>query len=277
MCFLVTDIGHEDILLSYPWLATFGPKFNWNNTIIEANALPIIFLSTHPNDTCTVIPSSQTEEEKLAIMKQLSKQTTIQGITTELAIKAGEWKRKTKIPKLYKHHFHPPDHGTMPLHSNQTLLTLFHAKFIQWHKQKTRGWKNSSRSNMQRAIYACQSHHMHHPSILSRRGRIITTLTAIQLRINIPYPSCLTSQQALVEPTYSQSLTSDGVTTMYTSRREMSIRLCLKPSMDLQWCFSVSVIPHPHFKQWWTGYFGHSLKNGSCWAQRLENTWITSP
>ena len=87
---------------------------------------------------------------------------------------------------------------------------------------------------MQRAIYACQSHHMHHPSILSRRGRIITTLTAIQLRINIPYPSCLTSQQALVEPTYSQSLTSDGVTTMYTSRREMSIRLCLKPSMDLQ-------------------------------------------
>ena len=90
MCFLVPDIGHEDILLSYPWLATFEPKFNWNNTIIEANALPIIFLSTHPNDTCTVIPSSQTEEEKLAIMKQLSKQTTIQGITTELAIKAGE-------------------------------------------------------------------------------------------------------------------------------------------------------------------------------------------
>ena len=121
MCFLVPDIGHEDILLSYPWLATFGPKFNWNNTIIEANALPIIFLSTHPNDTCTVIPSSQTEEEKLAIMKQLSKQTTIQGITTELAIKAGEWKRKTKIPKLYKQ---PPTISTLqtmgPCHCIQT-------------------------------------------------------------------------------------------------------------------------------------------------------------
>jgi hypothetical protein len=29
MCFLVTDIGSEDILLGYPWLASFEPKFNW--------------------------------------------------------------------------------------------------------------------------------------------------------------------------------------------------------------------------------------------------------
>ena len=29
MRFLVTNIGHEDILLGYPWLATFEPKFRW--------------------------------------------------------------------------------------------------------------------------------------------------------------------------------------------------------------------------------------------------------
>jgi hypothetical protein len=29
MCFLITDIGSEDILLGYPWLASFEPRFNW--------------------------------------------------------------------------------------------------------------------------------------------------------------------------------------------------------------------------------------------------------
>ena len=48
MRFLVTDIGHEDILLGYPWLATFEPKFRWRWSIIETAALPIILTSTHP-------------------------------------------------------------------------------------------------------------------------------------------------------------------------------------------------------------------------------------
>ena len=48
MRFLVTDIGHEDILLGYPWLATFEPKFKWKSATIETTALPIILMSTHP-------------------------------------------------------------------------------------------------------------------------------------------------------------------------------------------------------------------------------------
>jgi hypothetical protein len=35
MRFLVTDIGHEEILLRYPWLATFEPRFNWRSAIID--------------------------------------------------------------------------------------------------------------------------------------------------------------------------------------------------------------------------------------------------
>ena len=34
MQFLVTDIGNKDILLGYPWLATFEPKFGWKDAII---------------------------------------------------------------------------------------------------------------------------------------------------------------------------------------------------------------------------------------------------
>ena len=42
MTFLVTDIGNEDILLGYPWLATYEPKFSWRNATINKKMLPIV-------------------------------------------------------------------------------------------------------------------------------------------------------------------------------------------------------------------------------------------
>jgi hypothetical protein len=35
MCFLITDIGSEDILLGYPWLASFEPRFSWRHAVID--------------------------------------------------------------------------------------------------------------------------------------------------------------------------------------------------------------------------------------------------
>jgi hypothetical protein len=35
MQFLITDIGSEELLLGYSWLATFEPKFNWRSAIID--------------------------------------------------------------------------------------------------------------------------------------------------------------------------------------------------------------------------------------------------
>ena len=46
MRFLVTNIGNEDVLLGYPWLATFEPKFGWKEAVIETTTLPIILSST---------------------------------------------------------------------------------------------------------------------------------------------------------------------------------------------------------------------------------------
>ena len=77
MRFLVTDIGNEDILLRYPWLMTFEPKFGWKNTIIETSMLPIIISSTHPIDSQTVIAGLQTQEEKEKIVQELEEHTTI--------------------------------------------------------------------------------------------------------------------------------------------------------------------------------------------------------
>jgi hypothetical protein len=48
MRFLVTDIGHEEILLGYPWLATFEPKFQWRSAVIDERVLPIIISSINP-------------------------------------------------------------------------------------------------------------------------------------------------------------------------------------------------------------------------------------
>ena len=70
MQFLVTDIGNEDILLGYPWLATFKPKFGWKDAIIETQALPIIISSTHPVNSRTVIAGLQSQEAKEAITRE---------------------------------------------------------------------------------------------------------------------------------------------------------------------------------------------------------------
>ena len=35
MCFLVSNIGREDAILGYPWLATFEPQFSWNHATID--------------------------------------------------------------------------------------------------------------------------------------------------------------------------------------------------------------------------------------------------
>ena len=101
MRFLVTDIGHEDILLRYPWLATFEPRFGWKDAIIETQALPIIISSTHPVESQLVIAGLQSQEEKKEIVNQLEETTTIWGIATELAIQAGEGKKKVEIPAVY--------------------------------------------------------------------------------------------------------------------------------------------------------------------------------
>ena len=77
MRFLITDIGNEDILLGYLWLATFKPKFRWKDTIIETRALPIVISSMHPVNFRTVIAGLQTQEEKEEILCELERDTTI--------------------------------------------------------------------------------------------------------------------------------------------------------------------------------------------------------
>ena len=45
MRFLVTSLGNEDLILGYPWLTTFEPRFNWTNGVIDTLYLPVVIRS----------------------------------------------------------------------------------------------------------------------------------------------------------------------------------------------------------------------------------------
>ena len=45
MRFLVTDLGVEDVILGYPWLATFEPQFSWKDATVDTNILPVVIRS----------------------------------------------------------------------------------------------------------------------------------------------------------------------------------------------------------------------------------------
>ena len=45
MHFLITDLGNDNLILGYPWLSTFKPKFSWHDGVIDTHFLPIIIRS----------------------------------------------------------------------------------------------------------------------------------------------------------------------------------------------------------------------------------------
>jgi hypothetical protein len=104
MQFLVTDIGHEEVLLGYPWLATFEPRFNWKSAVIDERTLPIIISSINPRIVKhqPVIATGLSEDKKQSIVWQLEMECHIRGVATDLAIEAGAEQNKVELPKEYK-------------------------------------------------------------------------------------------------------------------------------------------------------------------------------
>jgi hypothetical protein len=104
MRFLVTDIGNEEVLLGYPWLATFEPKFNWRSAVIDKHILPIIISSINPQNLKqhSTITTGISEGEKQSIVRQLEAECHVQGVATDLAIQAGAEQKQAKLPKEYQ-------------------------------------------------------------------------------------------------------------------------------------------------------------------------------
>ncbi len=45
MRFLVMDLGVKDVILGYPWLATFEPQFSWKDATVDTTILPVVIRS----------------------------------------------------------------------------------------------------------------------------------------------------------------------------------------------------------------------------------------
>ena len=104
MCFLITNIGKEDILLGYPWLATYEPKFRWKDATIGEDALSIIIRSVNPRmpQLRPIIAKATTEAIKARIVQQLKTQSCIKTTSTNLAIAAEQHTKKVEIPPQYQ-------------------------------------------------------------------------------------------------------------------------------------------------------------------------------
>jgi hypothetical protein len=106
MCFLITDLGTEDIIFSYPWLSTFKPRITWKTATIATSALPIIIqtINLRIKRINEVITRALTQEEKEQIMKELLEETTIRTTATDLALTAQRDSKRVSIPAEYCRH-----------------------------------------------------------------------------------------------------------------------------------------------------------------------------
>jgi hypothetical protein len=104
MRFLVTDIGHEELLLGYPWLATFEPKFNWRSAVVDERILPITISSINPRiiKQQPTIAASLSESTKQSIVRQLETECHVRSVATDLAIEAGAEQKEAQLPEEYK-------------------------------------------------------------------------------------------------------------------------------------------------------------------------------
>jgi len=91
--FLITNVGNEDIVLGYPWMATFEPQFTWHSGTIDKEELPIIIRSVNP---------STIGEAQIIACAQVDKSHARATTSTELAIKAQQYTKKVAVPKEYE-------------------------------------------------------------------------------------------------------------------------------------------------------------------------------
>src|SRR6266702_2995129 len=93
--FLITNIENEDIILGYPWMATFEPRFMWKNGVIDEKELPIILR--------LVNPSILGKEPIIARIQGLDDNSHARVTTsTELTIKAQQYTKKVEVPAEYQ-------------------------------------------------------------------------------------------------------------------------------------------------------------------------------
>src|ERR1700761_2053054 len=64
MTFLVAEIGKEDVILGYPWLATYEPQFDWAKGTLDGEYHPVVLSSVVPDDKLPMIGVLQLKDKE---------------------------------------------------------------------------------------------------------------------------------------------------------------------------------------------------------------------
>ena len=106
MRFLITDLGHEDLILGYPWLATFEPKFSWADGTIDVESLPVIVRSLDWETRLTkttisrIMAEPVSSQERMHIVEELEEECFT--ISMRLAQEAHQYQQEVKVPEEYE-------------------------------------------------------------------------------------------------------------------------------------------------------------------------------
>src|ERR1700760_2846588 len=102
MKFLITNIRNKDLVLGYPWLATYKPTINWAHAVIHENMMPIVLHTISPTAEHAVIGQAYTEDEKEDIIQDLEEECQLRTTATELAIEAHKDTPIAELPACYQ-------------------------------------------------------------------------------------------------------------------------------------------------------------------------------
>ena len=127
MRFLVTELGGVDLILGYPWLSTFEPKFRWRDAVINTSSLPIIIRSVDWRKLRIWAMIARTikgrriqakcEWQQEAIFREQERELSLKGISIELSREAGKFTKEVEVPKEYQRHekiFDPVESKKLP-------------------------------------------------------------------------------------------------------------------------------------------------------------------
>ena len=114
MRFLITDLGEDEIILGYPWLAAFQLRIDWKNATLNEEEQPLVIRTLDPSldkEVAQICKAWIQRAEDLAepgeeffVQKLDNKQIRKVSTSTQLATKAKPQEEKTWdqiVPPLY--------------------------------------------------------------------------------------------------------------------------------------------------------------------------------
>ena len=130
LCFFLTDIGNQKLILGYPWFTVTQPNIDWARGWIETDQLPLIIYapekkkvcisecSTMPMGRCTMKhPYAPANSSLYVVWIQISGKgpSTLmkQTLTSKLVEQAGSQKGSREIPAKYQWHSHVFSEGAV--------------------------------------------------------------------------------------------------------------------------------------------------------------------